>query len=289
MVVISKAPIPDVKQKTGVGRHGELRLSFVMQEKQTSLRESFFRPPLQVMRPITDSAGCMGIYILSPTGGIVQGDQYHIDIKLEPHTHALITTIAATKVYKMPDECATQHIHIEVGEGAILEFLPDALILFKDADFHQYVGITLHSGAVCLLQDIVMGGRIARGEVLQFRRFLNHICVKDPQGLVMVDNADFSPMVNDIDQAGLLNGFPCWASWYMLGDLAGHGIDATEFCQQHHDIESPHAIGSLSTLYRNGLAARMLSHRLEAVTNTFEDLRRHFRQAIGRPYSDLRK
>ena len=289
MVVILAESNPALKQRTGVGRHGELRLHFTDIQQQTSLQESFFRPPLQVMRAITDAAGCMVIYILSPTGGVVQGDQYDLRIVLEPHTHALITTIAATKVYRMPDDCATQHVHIEVGEGAILEFLPDALILFKDADYHQHMDVTLHNGAVCLLQDIVLGGRVARDEVLQFRRFSNRIRVQDAQGLLLVDTMDFSPTAEDIERSGLLDGFPCWASWYMLGDLSAWNLDAAQFCQTHHVVESPHAIGSMSTLYRNGLVARMLSHRLETVTHTFEDLRRHFRHTIGRPYSDLRK
>lgn len=272
-------------QTTRVGRHGCLRLRFA----QNAMPESYFQAPLQVMRAIPDESGCLCVYILSPTGGVVQRDKYEINIVLEAGAHALVTTIAATKVYKMPDACAEQIINIEVHEGAILEYVPDALILFRDADLHQHMNVTLYPGALCIVQDIVMGGRAARDERMQFRRFVNRIHVEDELGLLLLDAMDYRPQPDGLNRIGLLDGYICWASWYLLGDLAQWKLDAAAFCQAHHEIASPHALGSLSPLYRNGLVARMVSSRLESIDHAFEHLRCAFRQAIQRPYSSLRK
>ncbi len=280
---------PPITQKSQVGRHGCLQLRFGYHNPYTTMPQSYSRPPLQVMRAIPDASGCLCIYMLSPTGGVVQRDHYDINIVLEAGAHALVTTIAATKVYKMPDAYAAQTINIEVQEGAILEYIPDALILFRDADLRQTLNVTLHPGALCILQDIVMGGRAARNEHLEFRRFQNRIQVEDEQGLLLLDSVDYAPQSGDLHQIGLLDGYICWASWYLLGDLMQWGISAAEFCQMHHEIKSPYATGSLSTLYRNGLTARMVSQRLDVIDQTFERLRFTFRQAIQRPYSHLRK
>jgi urease accessory protein len=271
------------------GRHGVLRLHFALDKGQTILRESYSHAPLQVMRPIVDGCGGLQIYMLSPTGGVVQGDNYDIKIVLDAGTQALITTIAANKVYRMPDGLARQTIRITVKRGALLEFVPDALILFKDAELEQDIQITLEDGAMCIFQDSVMGGRIARSEVLQFRRYFNRIEVSDEKGLLLYDKADYQPQPQDREQVGLLDGFAVWGSWYAFGNFAERGIDTTEFCQQHHDFEASGVLGSISTLYRNGIAARFLSNRLETIETSFEHLRQAMREAMNLPYARIRK
>ncbi len=213
------------------GRRGELRLRFALQATTTVLAEKYFHTPLQVMRPIYDSAGVLCVYLLSPTGGIVQGDDYCTDLMLEPGTHALLTTQAATKVYRMPERGANQIVHIEVQENAILEYLPDAVILFKDADLVQEINITLRPGALLIFQDMVMPGRLARGEVLQFRRYANRLTVRDTAGLILYDNVDYQPAENDARRIGLFDSCPCWGGWYLIGDLQRIHLDAEAFCQ----------------------------------------------------------
>ncbi|MEQ8677670.1 MAG: urease accessory protein UreD [Aggregatilineales bacterium] len=272
-----------------IGRQGALRLHFAKSRAKTILRESYSHAPLQVMRPIEDDHGGLQIFMLSPTGGVVQGDHYTIEIRLDAGTHALITTIAANKVYKMPDGLARQTINITVGEGAILEFVPDALILFKDSELEQTVHITLEKGALCIFQESVMGGRISRGEILQFRRYYNHIEVCDERGLLLYDRADYQPQPADIHQIGLLDGFAIWGSWYAFGDFTKRGIDLQQFCHDHSEFGTDAVFGSLSTLHRNGLSARLLTNRLESIETAFHQLRHAMHRALNIPYSRLRK
>jgi len=273
-----------------VGREGELRLTFAHDAGRTVLTENYSRPPLQVMRAIGDNAGCLCIYLLSPTGGIVQGDRYHIRINVGANTHALFTTQSATKVYKMPEGCAEQFIRIEVERGAIFEFVPDAAILFADADLRQHIEVTLHPGALLLLHEIIMPGRLARGEYLQFRRYINRIIVRDDRGLLLHDAAQIEPSLMNLNEAGILEGYRCWGSAYLLGDLQARGIDAAAFCEAHAGLfERPEALGSISPLYRNGIGVRMLSQRLETIYAAFHDLRDLVRTQLGLAEAKLRK
>lgn len=254
------------------------------------MTESYFRTPLQVMRAIPDQAGCLGVYLLSPTGGVVQHDRYNIDITLEANTHALVTTVAATKVYRMPQGKAVQQITIDVGENAILEFVPDALILFKDSDFEQVITINLQKGAVCLFQDSIMGGRVAhRQEVLQFRRLKNQLKIHDAQGLIAYDAMQFSPSHDDRNRLGLLDGYPCWGSAFVVGDLSRFNCDSETFCKTVNEQQVSNTLASITSLHRNGFAYRILAHRLEDMTHAFDTLRHQFRTAMNIPYTSLRR
>lgn len=273
---------------TTYARHGELSLRFAQRDHTTALVDSFFRPPLQVMQPIKDGTGCLMVYLLSPSGGVVQGDRYQIEIIAEADTHALFTTQAATKIYRMPHDCASQEIRIEVHPGAVLEFIPDAAILFGGANFHQHIQVTLHPNAAFMMQDIVMPGRLARGEVMQFDTYASRITVRDSQGLLLYEPTRLQPATQDYHRLGILEGHHCWGNWYFFGD----GINWEAFCQQTHSLfdDLPDAIGSISRLHRKGSCARILSPFLSPIYAQFERLRQIARtDYLGRPYAPLRK
>lgn len=274
-----------------IGRNGELRLGFARRAGHTTLVENYSRPPLQVMRAIPDAAGCLCIYVLSPTGGVVQGDRYTIHINVGEKAHALFTTQSATKVYRMPEGCAEQTIRINVERGAVFEFVPDAAILFADADLRQSIEITLHPGAMALIYEIVMPGRLASGEHLRFRRYANRLTVRDDLGLLLYDAANIQPETDNLSAIGRLEDYACWGSAYLLGDLAAYNINPATFCETHREIlEREGAIGGLSPLYRNGLCVRMLSKRLETIYTGFDGLRQMMRTTyMGLPHAPLRK
>jgi urease accessory protein len=274
-----------------VGREGVLRLTFERRQDGTALVENYSRPPLQVMRAIPDAADCLCVYLLSPTGGVVQGDRYRINICAGDETHALFTTQSATKVYRMPGGYAEQIVEIEVGRGAIFEFLPDAAILFAEADLRQHIEVRLQSGALALLYEIVMPGRAAMGEHLRFRRYSNRLVVRDAAGLLLYDTADIQPAQSDLTGVGRLERYTCWGSVYLVGDLAGRNINPLAFCEAHRGVmEHDEAVGSISPLYRDGVCARMISNRLETIYKAFYEIRSIVRtQYLGLPDAPLRK
>ncbi|MCC6802839.1 MAG: urease accessory protein UreD [Anaerolineae bacterium] len=273
----------------GIGRDGVLRLTFAQRGGETVLTETYSRPPLQVMRAIRDTAGCLCVYLLSPTGGVVQGDRYTIRVAVGAGTHALVTTQAATKVYRMPDDCAEQVIQLEVERDAVCEFVPDAAILFADADFRQRIDIRLHPGALLILHEVVMGGRLARSECLRFRRYANRLIVHDDAGLLVYDSAEVEPAREDLTAAGRLEGRACWGSAYILGDLDGRGIDAAAFCASHQPLFEG-MVGGLSPLYRNGVSARIVSDQVESIYGAFHTLRGRVRtRHLGLRDAPLRK
>lgn len=258
------------------------------------MTENYFRTPLQVMRAVTDAAGVLTVYLLSPTGGVVQGDRYDIAVRLGAGAHALVTTQAATKVYRMPDDGAVQCMTVELLPGAVLELLPDVLILFAGADYTQELHITLHSGALLVMQEIVMPGRLARGESLAFKRYRSRVIVRDSHGLLLYDSVDYTPQPGDAGQLGLFDDAgPCWGTWYLLGDAAAWGeVSPAAFCAAHHAAISawPGALGGLSALHRDGVSARLLARTVAPLHAAFAALSGAARVALlGLPASAIRR
>lgn len=258
---------------SSAGRHGELKLGFTQQNDRTVMTESFFRVPLQVMKPRYDKSGCACVYLLSPTGGVVQGDDYQIEVTLAPNAHAILTTQASTKVYAMPRQGATQSMRVRVGEDATFEYLPDSTILFQDADFRQDISVFLEHGAKVALQEIVMPGRLARGETLAFTRYRSRIEMSNSDALLLYDTCRIEPKCQPyLTGPGVLDGYACWGSWYLVGDFEMPWWEVfCEFAEPALNQPSK-SIGGLSQLHRGGIAIRMLGHNAEAIQFAFQTI-----------------
>ena len=258
---------------SGAGRHGALKLAFAQRNGGTVLAESFFRAPLQVMKPRYDESGCACVYLLSPTGGVVQGDDYQIDVALAPNSHATLTTQAATKVYAMPLQGATQSLQARIGKDAIFEYLPDPMILFRDAHFSQRASFSLKPGAIVVMQEIVMPGRLARGEKLAFTHYRSHLEVSDSEGMLLFDSCLLQPKRQPYLTAhGVLEGYACWGSWYIVGDFEMPQWET--LCNVAEPLlnHAEKSIGGLTKLNRNGIAMRILAHNSGIIQSAFQTI-----------------
>ena len=276
---------------SGAGRHGVLRLAFAQRNGSTVMAESFFRSPLQVMKPRYDESGCACVYLLSPTGGVVQGDDYQIDVALAPNSHATLTTQAATKVYAMPVQGAAQSLRAGIGKNAIFEYLPDPTILFRDANFSQHASFSLARGAMLAIQEIVMPGRLARGEKLAFTQFRNHLKVCDSNGVLLFDSCLLKPKYQPyLANHGVLDNHACWGSWFLLGDFEMPPWEA--LCEIADPLlnHTSKSVGGLTQLSRNGIAVRMLAQNAGKIQSAFQTIWNWIKlNHLGLEAVDLRK
>ena len=85
------------------GKVGILHLKFEKDSLSgnTIIKEQYSHVPLLAQRAmyLEESLPTMAyVYIVSPSGGILQGDRYQIDIKLGNNTYAHVTTQGATRI-----------------------------------------------------------------------------------------------------------------------------------------------------------------------------------------------
>ncbi|MGB3241036.1 MAG: urease accessory protein UreD [Geitlerinemataceae cyanobacterium] len=144
---------------------GTLDLTYVRRRGKTSIAESRVQAPLKVQRSFyPEGKEVCHTVVLHTAGGIVGGDRLVHNIHLEPCTQALITTAAASKIYRSNGLEAQQNSRIQVDERACLEWLPQETIVFDGAVYRQDLHIELAPKSSWLGWEIVRFGRTARGE-----------------------------------------------------------------------------------------------------------------------------
>ena len=145
--------------------HGIVDLTYSKQDGGTKITNSFTQAPFKIQRPFYPEGNeiCHSI-VLHTAGGLVGGDLLSQNILLEPDSRSLITTTAASKIYRSNGHQAKQDINIHLHQGSFLEFLPQETIVFNGAVYQQNLRLELAPEANWLGWEITRFGRSARGE-----------------------------------------------------------------------------------------------------------------------------
>jgi urease accessory protein len=152
-----------------------LDLVYVHNDGTTKLIHNQVRSPLKVQRPFypEGEAVCHSV-VLHTAGGMVGGDRLSQTIHLKPNAQALITTAAASKVYRSNGQDARQTIKLQIEAGAYLEWLPQETIVFNGAIYQQDLRVELAPEASWLGWEITRFGRSARGETFLQGEWRSH-------------------------------------------------------------------------------------------------------------------
>src|SRR5205823_4869319 len=95
---------------------------------------------------------------LHPPGGLVGGDELTIDVEVGAGAHALVTTPAASKVYRTSGPTARQTQRLRVADGATLEWLPQEAIVYDGARAELQTRVDLERGGRFIGIDAVCFG-----------------------------------------------------------------------------------------------------------------------------------
>ncbi len=187
----------------------------------TVARRSLAAPPLQLSRlrrddPADPARAC---HTLMQLGGVLAGDSATLDVVLEADARASVTAAAATQVYRMPQGAARWDLTIRLGERAELAWLMQPTILFADSEFRQTTTVILGAGARLTLLDVLVPGRLARGERFAFRRYESRFEVLSADGrLLAAERTLLTPETMPLGRRGLFGARPAIGSAWILGD-----------------------------------------------------------------------
>jgi urease accessory protein len=184
--------------------HGEAQLRFSRQEGGSTSLQGGATAPLKLQRTSRGDDGRCELPLLHTAGGLVGGDRLSVTARLAPGSRALITSVAAQKVYgsigrsrRAPEgSWAEQQLHFRVEADADLEWLPQELVLFADGLFHQSARVELAPGASWLGAEMVRLGRTAAGEDLGAGRWRSDLEILRldadgaPRGWELVDRLE---------------------------------------------------------------------------------------------------
>jgi urease accessory protein len=208
-----------------VGRAGKigaltLRLEQNVDNGKTVVKEQYSKVPLFTQRALylEESIPSMAyMYIISPSGGILQGDRYRMDITLKNNAYAHITTQGATRIYRMEKNYATQIVNIIVDDGCYFEFVPDQIIPYRNSRFYQTVNLNIHDNATMLYAEMIVPGRVASGESFEYDICYMKALAKNQNNVLrLIDVAVLEPKKRSLNILGILGSFSVVGNMYIL-------------------------------------------------------------------------
>ena len=123
------------------------------------------------------------LYLRNNSPGLFAADKLKISLKLADCSQLYLTEQSATKVHPMKErERARVNYQWRIGQQGMVEFVPEPLILYQDSALEQTTEIEIHPEASLFWSDIILPGRLARGERYQFRYYDHRLSVCSERG-----------------------------------------------------------------------------------------------------------
>ena len=277
-----KIPQMDVG-KTGKIGFLKLTLESDSQRNKTIITEQLSRVPLYVQKALyyDETIPSMAhVFVLSPSGGVLQGDRYRTDIELKNGAISHITTQGATRMYKMNSNYATQMINLNVGKNCYLEFLPEQLIPYKNSRYYQKATFKIDDSATLVYSETIVPGRVAMGELFDYDICcLKTLCYDDKQEIKFHDNCILEPKKQTMNSLGIFGNKTVHSMMYV--------VTKQECIEELYETinqlfkDNDEIIGGASILPNNsGLSVRVLSNSSELNKTTVYNIAQIVRKQI---------
>ncbi len=196
-------------------------------------------PPLKVVRAFAVQDGAALAHLHNVSGGLLGGDHLALKVNVGAGARVQLTTTGATRIYRPRQEAllATQSNEFTVNEGALLEYVPDAIIPFAGARFSQTTTIHMAQGAGLFWWEILAPGREARGEEFAYD------CVEMKTDIIAggqpiaSERVCVEPCKRPVQSFGRLGPYKTWATFC----IARVGPSTVEWLALEHELRE-HAV-----------------------------------------------
>jgi urease accessory protein len=270
---------PRVDLPLATGWQGAVTLRYDCPDLKTRLISSWNRAPLKVQRPFYPDGTCHTV-LIHTAGGMVGGDRLVYDIALAPNAHVVLTTAAASKIYRTLAQGAEQAVTLDIAKDACLEWLPQETILFNQAHFKQTLRVNLAPGAKWLGWDMYRFGRTARGERFLEGQWRSHTEVWQSGVPLWIDRQWLPGGQHTLDHPHGLDGYPVVGTLVWVGQSVGK--DLVEKLRSRWAGDRPGDTGV--TRIQQGLVCRYRGPSTHDVrewfTQVWDDVRSY---ALGQP------
>lgn len=203
------------------GKAGVLELTFARHGGTTRVERQYQRAPLHVYRPVyldSNLSEMAFVFVQQFGDGFVDGDRCRVDIDCKPGTAVHVTTQAATNLFRSERDYAEQHVGLRVGAGAVIEYLPDAVVPFRGSRFFQRTRLTVDPDATVIAAELLLPGRVARDELHAYDVYSADMEAYRPDGtLLFADLLRLCPREGGGPRSlGLLGGNDVVATLYVV-------------------------------------------------------------------------
>jgi urease accessory protein len=226
MIRLDSEKIPEefaqyLQNNSDIEKASNLQITLAMDvaKNKTVIIHQYSKAPLLTQKALhydVANPAMAYLFLMSSSGGILQGDRHHIQMSVQKNAIANVTTHGATRIYKMESNYAAQFIDITVGDNAYLEFLPDQIIPYKKSRYFQQVQITAGADSTLVYSEIVMPGRVAMGELFDYDLCYLKMVAKNKNGKILfMDSLKLDPK-HEFSRTGILGTKSVFGTIYIL-------------------------------------------------------------------------
>ena len=243
----------------------ELDFEFAPAAGRTVLASSREQAPLKVVRAFALEDGSAMAHLHNVSGGVLAGDRLELRAHIGAAASVQLTTTGATRIYRPRAEApdAIQINQISVGDNALLEYVPDAIIPFAGARFRQRTSIHLAPGAGLFWWEILAPGREAHGELFAYQRVQLQMEISAPSQLIAAEHARLEPGAQALSSLARMGDYRYWATFYIcrVGAESKLWRMAEQSLREVASSLPGESRWAISTLAADGLAVRCLARQ----------------------------
>jgi urease accessory protein len=243
-----------------VGWKAQLLLHYTHVDGHTSAHDRHEGPLRVLQRLYPEGPGICHHVVLHPPGGVVGGDELHLQARLDAGAHALITTPGATRFYRTDGPAALQSVQLQLAADARLEWLPLEAIAHSGCQAESRVVAQLAAQPFdrgCFTQHLeLQGAWLERGRLAAEDHALLH-----------------SPL-------GLAGHTTCATLWWAAGEPLP-ASRRTRLIELAREVVAAHPLAALAGVTApqpSVVVLRMLARRVEPVMSLLNQVRAAWRK-----------
>lgn len=280
-----------------VGKSGKVGiLDLELQRNDTGktvLTKQFSQVPLFIQRTLylEESLPDMAyLYVISPSGGILQGDRYKMDISLKNKAISHMTTQGATRIYSMNSNYSSQIINITVEEDCYFEYIPEQIIPYKNSRYYQKVNLNVHDNSTLIYSEVLTPGRVAMNESFEYDIcYLRMHCTNQDNKIRFLENTKIEPKKQTVKDFGILGEYDTVGTVYIL-TRKENVIELENIINQAIKNPDKVSIGTSITPDESGIIIRILGNKTEDIFDViFKILEISRKNILGASFSKTRK
>jgi urease accessory protein len=224
-------------------------------------KKTFFTTPFKVMNITEDKTGReLHLMLMSSSPGILDGDEYELEIEVEEHCLLQLHTQAYQRLFNMKLG-ATQQMNVHLQDNASFCFLPHPSVPHDQSIFTSRNNFYLGSNCKLIFGEILTCGRKLNGELFLLSKYhsISNVFIKGK--LLIKENLLMQPSVINVHSIGQLEGYTHQASMIYLEekvDIKNIQAQLIELLATEKNIES-----GITAAPVNGLIIRLLGSGAE--------------------------
>jgi urease accessory protein len=257
----------------------QLEIAVAVSNGHTYPKQLYFTPPFKVAN-ITGAKGsaCLELMIMTASPGILDEDEYHVNILLEKHAQLHLQTQAYQRLFQM-QKGAAQYLSVTLQEGSAFVYLPHPTVPHQQSSFTAINNFYLAEHCHFVYGEILTPGRKLNGENFLLQRYHSDTCFYLNNKLIIRENLLLQPSLIAVAEIGQLEGFSHQASliiWNPKLDLKNARTQICDLLNTHTAIEY-----GVTTAPANALLVRLLGNGSEILHKLLKQINKLTEQLLA--------